>query len=164
MMPGMMSALLLLALAQDVAERRLLYVASPGIRNYVEWGGKGVLVYDIDDGHRLLRRIPSPFDDPRGQVHLRQEPSAENIAIAVGVGGHGEGADCGFDGGGCIGHAASLRQAERACRWRASARQGAKGRLGAASPASRQLPACRRVVASPCGLIRFEPTFYSPAP
>ena len=64
----MTSALLLLALAQDVAEQRLLYVASPGIRNYVEWGGKGVLVYDIDDGHRLLRRIASPFDDPAGKV------------------------------------------------------------------------------------------------
>lgn len=50
----------------DEAEHRLLYVASPGIRNYVEWGGKGILVYDIDAGHKLLRRIPSPFDDPDG--------------------------------------------------------------------------------------------------
>src|SRR2546426_11840692 len=33
------------------AEQRLLYVAAPGIRNYVEWGGKGILVYDIDRGH-----------------------------------------------------------------------------------------------------------------
>lgn len=37
---------------------RLLYVAEPGIRNYLEYGGHGVLVYDIDDGHRFLRRIP----------------------------------------------------------------------------------------------------------
>lgn len=59
-------AALLLAQASD--EKRLLYVASPGIRNYVEWGGKGVLVYDIDEGHRLLRRIASPFDDPEGKV------------------------------------------------------------------------------------------------
>jgi len=44
------------AQAQD-AERRLLYVASPGIRNYLEFGGHGVLVFDIDDGHRFLRRI-----------------------------------------------------------------------------------------------------------
>lgn len=49
-------------------ERRLLYAASPGIRNYVEWGGKGVLVYDIDRGHALVKRIPSPFDDPGGKV------------------------------------------------------------------------------------------------
>jgi DNA-binding beta-propeller fold protein YncE len=39
-------------------ERRLLYVASPGVRNYVEYGGHGVLVFDIDDGHKFQRRIP----------------------------------------------------------------------------------------------------------
>ena len=49
-------------------EQRRLYVASPGIRNYVEWGGKGILVYDIDRGHALLKRIASPFDDPGGKV------------------------------------------------------------------------------------------------
>lgn len=54
--------------AAKPAERRLLYVASPGIRNYVEWGGKGVLVYDIDRGHSFVKRIPSPFDDPAGRV------------------------------------------------------------------------------------------------
>jgi DNA-binding beta-propeller fold protein YncE len=37
----------------------LLYVAEPGIRNYVEYGGVGVLVYDIDAGYKFLRRIPS---------------------------------------------------------------------------------------------------------
>ncbi len=63
----MIPFLLAAALAQE-PEQRLLYVASPGIRNYVEWGGKGVLVYAIDDAHRLLRRIASPFDDPGGQV------------------------------------------------------------------------------------------------
>jgi DNA-binding beta-propeller fold protein YncE len=40
-------------------ERHLLYAAVPGIRNYVEYGGVGILVYDMDDGHRLLRRIPT---------------------------------------------------------------------------------------------------------
>ena len=45
------------------AEKHLLYAAVPGIRNYVEYGGIGVLVYDMDDGHRLLRRIPTfPFE------------------------------------------------------------------------------------------------------
>jgi DNA-binding beta-propeller fold protein YncE len=52
-------------------ERRLLYVASPGIRNYVEWGGVGVLVYDVDDGHRLVRRIPTLNPPPGG--------TAENV-------------------------------------------------------------------------------------
>jgi len=39
------------------AHGRFLYVAVPGIRNYLEYGGHGVLVYDIDNGHRLVRRI-----------------------------------------------------------------------------------------------------------
>ncbi len=40
-------------------ERRLLYVAVPGIRNYVEYGGIGILVFDIDHGHRFVKRIPT---------------------------------------------------------------------------------------------------------
>ncbi len=40
-------------------ERHLLYVAVPGIRNYVEYGGTGILVYDADAGHKLVRRIPT---------------------------------------------------------------------------------------------------------
>jgi len=39
-------------------ERHLLYVAVPGVRNYVEYGGMGVLVYDVTDGHRFVKRIP----------------------------------------------------------------------------------------------------------
>ena len=46
-------------------ERRLLYVAQPGIRNYVEYGGIGILVYDIDRGYRFVRRIASQ-DVPDG--------------------------------------------------------------------------------------------------
>jgi DNA-binding beta-propeller fold protein YncE len=37
--------------------QHLLYVASPGIRNYTEWGGVGVLVFDIDHGYRLVKRF-----------------------------------------------------------------------------------------------------------
>ena len=39
--------------------RRLLYVAAPGVRDYLEYGGHGVLVYDVDRGHSFLRRIPT---------------------------------------------------------------------------------------------------------
>src|SRR5262245_30839974 len=39
--------------------RRLLYVAAPGIRNYLEYGGHGLLVFDIDQGHRFVKRIPT---------------------------------------------------------------------------------------------------------
>lgn len=47
------------------SERRFLYVAAPGIRNYVEHGGIGILVFDIDAGYRFVRRIPT-FDVPTG--------------------------------------------------------------------------------------------------
>ena len=51
----------------DDAERRFLYVAAPGIRNYVEHGGIGILVFDIDAGYRFVRRIPT-FDVPAGSA------------------------------------------------------------------------------------------------
>jgi hypothetical protein len=50
------------------SEKHLLYVASPGIRNYTEYGGVGILVFDIDHGFRFLRRIPT------WNVALGQEP------------------------------------------------------------------------------------------
>src|SRR5207247_7485079 len=55
------------ATANRPTERRLLYVAEPGIRNYLEYGGHGVLVYDIDRGHKLLRRIKASGLDEKGQ-------------------------------------------------------------------------------------------------
>jgi DNA-binding beta-propeller fold protein YncE len=48
------------------AERHLLYVASPGTRNYTEYGGVGLLVFDIDDGYRFVRRIPT-WSAPEGK-------------------------------------------------------------------------------------------------
>jgi len=39
--------------------QHLLYVASPGIRNYMEYGGVGVLVFDMDNGFKFLKRIPT---------------------------------------------------------------------------------------------------------
>src|SRR5574339_280737 len=39
------------------SERRLLYVATPGIRNYLEFGGHGLLVFDMDDGHKFIKPI-----------------------------------------------------------------------------------------------------------
>src|ERR1041385_4086457 len=38
---------------------RFLYVAEPGMRDYLEYGGHGVLVFDIDHGHRFVKRIVS---------------------------------------------------------------------------------------------------------
>lgn len=39
--------------------RQYLYVAVPGIRNYLEYGGHGILVYDISQGYKLVKRIPT---------------------------------------------------------------------------------------------------------
>jgi hypothetical protein len=66
---------LLLALTQfsfsipdaSAREQRFLYVAEPGIRDYLEYGGHGVLVFDIDHGHRFVRRIASAGVDEKGQ-------------------------------------------------------------------------------------------------
>ncbi len=38
---------------------KYLYVAAPGIRNYLEYGGHGILVYDIADNYKLVKRIPT---------------------------------------------------------------------------------------------------------
>jgi hypothetical protein len=48
-------------------EHRLLYVAVPGIRNLLEYGGHGLLVFDIDDGHRFVKRIPTRGLDDQGK-------------------------------------------------------------------------------------------------
>ncbi|HEV7500369.1 MAG TPA: hypothetical protein VGQ33_10225, partial [Vicinamibacteria bacterium] len=53
------------AIGAPTGERHFLYVASPGVRNYVEYGGVGILVFDRDAGYRLVKRIPT-FDVPAG--------------------------------------------------------------------------------------------------
>ena len=40
--------------------QRYLYVVCPGIRNYLEFGGAGILVFDIDAGHKFVKRIATP--------------------------------------------------------------------------------------------------------
>ncbi len=58
--------------AAPAGAARRLYVAEPGIRNYLEYGGHGVLVYDIDHGHRLLRRIPTAgLDEQRKPINVK---------------------------------------------------------------------------------------------
>jgi DNA-binding beta-propeller fold protein YncE len=48
-------------------ERHFLYVAVPGVRNYVEHGGIGILVFDIDNGYKFVKRIPT-WDVPPGEM------------------------------------------------------------------------------------------------
>jgi DNA-binding beta-propeller fold protein YncE len=41
----------------ETAIARRLYVVCPGIRDYLEFGGAGILVFDIDNGHKFIKRI-----------------------------------------------------------------------------------------------------------
>lgn len=43
--------------ADEPRGHRFLYVATPGIRNELKYGGHGMLVSDIIDGHKFVRRI-----------------------------------------------------------------------------------------------------------
>src|SRR5205809_6601535 len=52
--------------AAAAGERRFLYIATPGVRNYVRYGGVGVLVFDIDNNNKFVRRIPT-WSVPAGQ-------------------------------------------------------------------------------------------------
>ncbi|MBW3599453.1 MAG: hypothetical protein KY475_19550 [Planctomycetes bacterium] len=58
---------LLRAAEPDGSVRRMLYVAAPGIRNYLEYGGHGLLVFDIEDDYRFVRRIPLAGLDASGK-------------------------------------------------------------------------------------------------
>ena len=60
------------------ASGRYLYVAVPGIRNYLGYGGHGILVFDIDNNHRFVKRISTQG--------LRKDGSPSNVkGIAVSV-------------------------------------------------------------------------------
>jgi hypothetical protein len=50
------------------ADRHYLYVAVPGIRDYLQYGGHGLLVFDIDNGHRFVKRIPIAGLNTKGAV------------------------------------------------------------------------------------------------
>jgi DNA-binding beta-propeller fold protein YncE len=65
--PGLLSLALILTAPSAKADdfRRLLYVAEPGIRNYLEYGGHGVLVFEIDSGHTFVKRIKTAGLDPK---------------------------------------------------------------------------------------------------
>jgi DNA-binding beta-propeller fold protein YncE len=59
-----LGAALAVSLAQQPARfsgslKHYLYVASPGTRNYVEYGGVGILVFDIDQNYKFVKRIPT---------------------------------------------------------------------------------------------------------
>ena len=73
--PLLVCAIVLATQSTGVVTKHYLYVASPGIRNYVEFGGVGILVFDIDAGYKFVKRIPT-WDVPQGR-------EAENVKGVV---------------------------------------------------------------------------------
>src|SRR5262245_45930270 len=59
------------ATAASAGERRYLYVAAPGVRDYLEFGGAGILVFDIDDGHKFVKRSPPPETDAGKPANMK---------------------------------------------------------------------------------------------
>ncbi len=53
--------------AEPLPDGRYLYVACPGIRNYLEFGGHGLLVFDIDRDHRFVKRIATGGKNAAGE-------------------------------------------------------------------------------------------------
>jgi DNA-binding beta-propeller fold protein YncE len=58
--------------------KHYLYVAVPGIRDYLGYGGHGILVFDMDNGHRYVKRIKT------GGLHPDGTPSnVKGIAVSL---------------------------------------------------------------------------------
>src|ERR1700735_201161 len=62
----------------SLEERRYLYVATPGIRDYLGYGGHGILVFDIDHNHRFVKRIPTQGLHPDGKPS-----NVKGIAVSI---------------------------------------------------------------------------------
>jgi len=55
-----------------------LYVAVPGIRDYMGYGGHGLLVFDMDHQHKFVKRIKT------GGFHPNKTPSnVKGIAVSI---------------------------------------------------------------------------------
>ena len=52
--------------------KRYLYVVTPGVRNYLGYGGHGIQVFDIDNGHRFVKFIP-------GMGGLKKDGTPSNV-------------------------------------------------------------------------------------
>ena len=66
------------AFAQGTSIKHYLYVATPGIRDYLGYGGHGLLVFDMDNNHRFVKRIAT------GGLHPNGKPSnVKGVAVSV---------------------------------------------------------------------------------
>lgn len=75
--------------ASDQEVRRYLYAAVPGLRRYLEHGGHGLLVFDIDDGYRFVKRIPvagllrKDTKGPDGLTPAGQPSNVKGITVSL---------------------------------------------------------------------------------
>src|SRR5258708_781677 len=44
-----------------------LYVTEPGVRDLQEYGGHGVIVFDVDNGHKFVKRIATAGVNAQGK-------------------------------------------------------------------------------------------------
>lgn len=59
-------------------DHRYLYVATPGIRDYLGYGGHGILVFDMDNNHKFVKRIKT------NGLHADGTPSnVKGIAVSI---------------------------------------------------------------------------------
>src|SRR5882757_1975092 len=63
---------------KEAGEKRYLYVATPGIRDYLGYGGHGILVFDINNNHRFVRRIGTQGFHPDGKPS-----NVKGIAVSI---------------------------------------------------------------------------------
>ncbi|KAA2243275.1 hypothetical protein F0L74_12245 [Chitinophaga agrisoli] len=59
-------------------EKHYLYVATPGIRDYLGFGGHGLLVFDMDNNHRFVKRISTKGLHPNGKPS-----NVKGIAVSI---------------------------------------------------------------------------------
>ena len=58
--------------------KHYLYVAVPGIRDYLGYGGHGILVFDIDNNHRFVKRMTTKGFHPDGTPS-----NVKGIAVSI---------------------------------------------------------------------------------
>ena len=58
---------LFFTIPESAPSHKYLYVAVPGIRNYIEYGGHGLLVFDIEKDHKCIKRIKTQGLAPDGK-------------------------------------------------------------------------------------------------
>jgi hypothetical protein len=65
--------------APSLMNGRYLFAAVPGVRDYLGYGGHGLLIFDIDHGHKFVKRIPFKGYHPKNG----QPSNIKGIAVSI---------------------------------------------------------------------------------